>query len=80
MKIFFSYLDQSFVEFFFRFFWIYFYQILLENTLIHEMLAETRNLKKENTVTILNRVEKKLDKMIKFSNVNFITHCCYSAR
>ena len=44
------------------------------------VLAKARNLKKKNTVTILNRIKKKLDKMIKFSSVNLITHCCYSTR
>ena len=57
-----------------------FYQTLLKNTLIHEVLAEARSLKKENTVTILNRVRKKLDKMTKFRSVSLITHCCYPAR
>ena len=38
------------------------------------------NFYKYKIVTILDRIEKKLDKMIKFRSVSLITHCCYPTR
>ena len=46
---------------------------------VHTLLSKYRKLQMLY-VTILNRIEKKLDKMIKFRSVSLIAHCWYPAR